>query len=294
MRTPSFFLACALAGAAVTGMVSAAHAASPEAVTIDTNFTVYTPPVRFDPYDRPRPPQDAAASVILMAGGNGLLSLDPTGAIINSTGDLLIRSAYLFLRGGLNVMMADTAPAHPNGIDLTFRLSPTHAAEIQGFINAAINRWGKPVWVVGTSSGGVSAVTAAGINPALSGLAGIALVSTFTIIPGNQTKFDLYLSQITVPVAIYYNELDHCPLSPRDGVLFGLIPKIKNESAFGIPGGHSVATDPCGAFSEHGAAGIETSVIINVIPYIKHFRERPRLVGPCMVQAERPPVCTIP
>jgi hypothetical protein len=65
----------------------------------------------------------------------------------------LIRSADLFLREGLNVMMADTRPAHPNGIGLTFRLSAMHAAEVQGFINAAITRWGKPVWVVGTSNG---------------------------------------------------------------------------------------------------------------------------------------------
>jgi hypothetical protein len=108
MRTLSFFLACALAGAAVTGIVSAAHAADPEAVTINTNFTVYTPPVRLG---NEGVQQNAWASVILMAGGNGLLSLDSTGTIINSTGDFLIRSAYLFLRGGLNVMMADTAPA---------------------------------------------------------------------------------------------------------------------------------------------------------------------------------------
>jgi hypothetical protein len=271
MRTLPFFLACALAGAAMTSMVSAAHAADAEAVTIDTNFTVYTPPVRLRNDDFV---QNAWASVILMAGGNGLLSLDSTGAIINSTGDFLIRSAYRFLRGGLNVMMADTAPAHPNGIDLTFRLSPTHAAEIQGFINAAINRWGKPVWVVGTSSGGVSAVTAGGINPALSGLAGIALFSTFTELSANQTKFDLYLSRITAPVAIFWNDHDHCAFSPPDRVAL-LLYQIKNNHSIGITGGRSVATDPCGAFSEHGSAGMETVVVDNVIGIIKHrFPER--------------------
>ena len=32
---------------------------------------------------------------------------------------------------------------------------------------------------------------------------------------------------------------------------------------------HSVATDPCGAFSEHGYAGIETEVVKGIAHFIK-------------------------
>src|SRR5690349_11136702 len=77
----------------------AARATDAEAVTVDTTFTVRTPPVRLD-----KPARPAHASVVLMTGGDGLLSLDATGTIINSTGNFLIRSADLFLRHGLNVM----------------------------------------------------------------------------------------------------------------------------------------------------------------------------------------------
>src|SRR5262250_1899897 len=97
------------------GAPLAAHANDAEAVTIDTTFTVKTPPVRLD-----KPAHRARASVVLMSGGNGLLSLDATGTITDSTGNFLIRSADLFLRHGLNVMMADTTPAHPNGITQGF------------------------------------------------------------------------------------------------------------------------------------------------------------------------------
>ena len=145
----------------------AARAADAEAVTVDTTFTVRTPPVRLD-----RPARSARASVVLMTGGDGLLSLDVTGTIIDSTGNFLIRSADLFLRYGLNVMMADAAPAHPGGLSAGTRLGATHAAELQGFINAALNRWGKPVWVVSTSNGSISTVTAAGFQPALAGAQG--------------------------------------------------------------------------------------------------------------------------
>ena len=122
----------------VCGAAAAARAADAEAVTVDTTFIVKTPPVRLD-----RPARPARASVILMTGGSGLLNLDATGTIINN-GNFLIRSADLFLHHGLNVMMADIASAHPTGIGQGFRLSATHAAELQGFINAALTRWGAP------------------------------------------------------------------------------------------------------------------------------------------------------
>jgi hypothetical protein len=42
------FLGCALAGSAGIGIASSARAADAEAVTIDTSFTVHTPPVRLE------------------------------------------------------------------------------------------------------------------------------------------------------------------------------------------------------------------------------------------------------
>ncbi len=269
------FLGYALAGSAAIGTASSARAADAEAVTIDTNFHVFTPPVRLD-----KPAKNAKASVILMTGGNGLLSLDMNGNIIDSTGNFLIRSANRFLEHGLNVMMADAAPAHANntppGIGLGFRLSATHANELQNFINAAITRWGKPVWVVGTSNGSVSAVTAAGFSPTLAGLSGVVLTSTVTDFsstmdpPGNQAKFELYVSRITVPTFVVWHQNDHCTFSPPSGsqTVFNTIPANNKASAV-FQGGHSVATDPCGAFSEHGYAGIERDVVKQIAEFIK-------------------------
>src|SRR5262249_22516949 len=127
LKKPAFILAALLAPAFCTA--PAARAADAEAVTIDTTFIVKTPPGRLD-----RPARPSRASVVLMAGNNGLLSLDATGTVIDLTGNFLIRSANLFLRHGLNVMMADSAPAHPNGLNMATRLSATHAAELQGFV----------------------------------------------------------------------------------------------------------------------------------------------------------------
>jgi hypothetical protein len=265
MQPVSFLVACTLVSGAASGVMSVARAGGPdaEAVTIDTNLTVYMPPVRLD-----KKAHNARASVILMAGGNGLLSLDSTGTIIDSTGNFLIRSANLFLEDGLNVMMADTAPLHPGGIELDFRLSPDHAMQIQGFINKAINLWGKPVWVVGTSNGSVSAVTAAASS--LSGLAGVVLTSTRTDLSANQTTFNMYVSQITGPAFVVWHKDDHCTVSSPAGsqALFTAIPS-HNKGSAAFQGGYSVATDPCGAFSEHGYAGIEDEVVKKIANFIK-------------------------
>jgi len=248
------------------GTAAAARAADAEAVTIDTTFTVKTPPVRLD-----RPARQARASVVLMTGGNGLLSLDASGTIIDSTGNFLIRSADLFLRHGLNVMMADALPAHPGGLTQANRLSAAHAAELQGFINAALNRWGKPVWVVGTSNGSISTVTAAGFQPALSGLSGVIITSPVTqLASANQPTFNVYASRITAPTQVVWHQDDHCASSPPAGsaALFALIPSgHKDSRAFAH--GHSVATDPCGAFSEHGYAGIEEQAVREIAEFIR-------------------------
>src|SRR5215470_2434894 len=210
-KSALIFGACV--GFAFCSAPPAARAADAEAVTIDTTFTVKTPPVRLD-----KPAREGRASVVLMTGGNGLLSLDPTGTIIDSTGNFLIRSADLFLRHGLNVMMADTTPAHPGGITPAIRLSPTHAAELQGFISAAVSRWNKPVWVVGTSNGSISTVTAAGFQPALAGLKGVVLTSSVTVLTaGTQPTFNLYVSRITVPALVVWHQDDHCSFSPPAG-----------------------------------------------------------------------------
>jgi len=244
----------------------AARAADAEAVTIDTTLIVKTPPVRLD-----KPAHAGRASVVLMTGGDGLLSLDATGTITASTGNFLIRSADLFLRHGLNVMMADAAPAHPTGLNVATRLSATHAAELQGFITAAVSRWNKPVWVVGTSNGSISTVTAGGFLPPLAGLSGVVLTSPVTnLAPVNQPTFNLYASRIVVPALVVWHQDDHCSFSPPDGsaALFVVIPSA-NKAARTFERGHSLAPDPCGAFSEHGYAGIEDKVVKEIAEFIR-------------------------
>jgi len=73
-----------------------------------------------------------------------------------------------------------------------------------------------------------------------------------------------------VPTLVVWHQDDHCTFSPPSGssMLFTAIPSSTKDSEV-FQGGHSVATDPCGAFSEHGYAGIEEDVVKEIADFIK-------------------------
>src|SRR5262249_1983966 len=107
--------------------------------------------------------------------------------------------------------------------------------------------------------------------PALSGLTGVVLTSPVTVLNvNNQPTFDLYKSRTTVPTQVVWHQDDHCQFSPPAGsaALFTAIPAAKKARET-FEGGHSVATDPCGAFSEHGYAGIEQKVVREIAEFVR-------------------------
>jgi hypothetical protein len=102
-------------------------------------------------------------------------------------------------------------------------------------------------------------------------LSGVVLTSPVTnLTVGTQPTFDLYASRITVPTLVVWHQEDHCSFSPPAGsaALFTVIPSAQKASRT-FERGHSVATDPCGAFSEHGYAGIEDKVVKDIAQFIR-------------------------
>jgi pimeloyl-ACP methyl ester carboxylesterase len=125
--------------------------------------------------------------------------------------------------------------------------------------------------VVGTSTGSISTVTAGGFQPALAGLRGVVITSPVTELPlADQPTFSLYASRITVPALVVWHRDDHCSVSPSAGSanLFTAIPSAEKAQRM-FEHGHSVATDPCGGFSEHGYAGIEEDVVEKIAEFIR-------------------------
>jgi pimeloyl-ACP methyl ester carboxylesterase len=73
-----------------------------------------------------------------------------------------------------------------------------------------------------------------------------------------------------VPTLVVWNQDDHCAASSPAGsaALFGAIPASTKASDV-LNGGHSVATDPCGAFSEHGYAGTAREAVKDIAQFIR-------------------------
>ena len=55
--------------------------------------------------------------------------------------------------------------------------------------------------------------------------------------------------------------------------MFAAIPSSRKDSHV-FAHAHSVATDPCGAFSEHGYAGIEEQVVKRIAEFIRGGHRR--------------------
>src|SRR5262245_65485090 len=130
------------------------HPPAPVEVTVRPGLTIKY--LALTPNIKPR------HAVILFAGGNGLLDLQPDGSIgTNLSGNFLVRSRDRFVTRGLFVAVVDT----PNqvAIDGNVRLSAQYAQDMAHVIAEVRNRIpdGGKVWLIGTSTGTISAASIA-------------------------------------------------------------------------------------------------------------------------------------
>ena len=228
------------------------------------------------PKNRPR---DA---VILFAGGNGLLNLQPNGSIGNLSGNFLVRSRDRFVQQNLFVAVVDT----PNqvAIDGNVRLSAQYAEDMSHVIADVRNRArGARVWLVGTSSGTISPASIAARLPRLTPSTsdnqrrpdGIVLTATqTTLVKGlcGRTVFNADLAAVNVPAFLAHHVADGCKCSPMSAAskvlaaLSGAPAKGSRKFSGGLP---PKSPDPCMAFTPHGFYGIEDSVVGAIADFIR-------------------------
>ncbi len=222
-------------------------------------------------------------AVILFAGGDGLLNLQPDGSIGTSlSGNFLVRSRFKFAQKNLFVAVVDT----PNqvAIDGNVRLSAQYADDMGDVIADVRGRIapGGKVWVVGTSSGTISAASIAARLPRISPPTkdnlrrpdGIILTSTqTTLVKGlcGRTVFNAKLTAVNVPALVASHVKDACKCSPPKtsakviAQLTGVPAKSLRLFSGGLP---PKSKDPCMAFTPHGFYGIEDAVVGLIAKYV--------------------------
>lgn len=217
-------------------------------------------------------PSTAKANIILLAGGRGVVKLSRTGEINAMKGNFLVRTRRLFADKGYLTALVDAPMDRRNKIGLLggFRTSAEHGDDLARVAARlhALNR--KPVIVIGTSRGSVSAA-----NLALRGAEGTvtAAVLTSSVVKDNakgRSIKALPLGRIEIPVLFVHNKGDGCHVTllkdvelvvramKKQGVRTDLIAVSSNKATSG----------PCKGRSPHGFLGIERQVVEKIAGWL--------------------------
>jgi predicted alpha/beta-hydrolase family hydrolase len=254
-------LALVLIGALVLGCAALAPAA-------DDIRTIPTRPGVTEAFILVRPSGAPVASVILFAGGNGLLALG--SGKLGLGGNFLVRNRARFASEGLLVAVVDTPSDHPSGLD-GFRTSAAHAEDIRALIAALKQEAPVPVWLIGTSMGTVSAANGAARLSA-DGPDGLVLTSTVTRAGRERPESvgDVRLGDVRVPTLIVHHKNDACrstPYADTPALLRDF--KVSRKELLAFDGGDPPQSGPCDARAAHGYFGIDAQVVTAIVAWIK-------------------------
>jgi len=186
-------------------------------------------------------PDAPAGSVILMPGGDGLISPGPNGEINRLLGNQLVRTRSAYLARDLAVLVADA------DIDLA------RAVQFMAQLKA-------PVTVVATSRGTIRAAVgiAHGAKPNA-----LVLTSGFLISEsgsGPNVASILGTPNALPPTLVIHHRDDACKFTQPAGVAPFIAWSAGRARAVWLSGGISVG-DPCEARAYHGFNGLDDEVV---------------------------------
>jgi hypothetical protein len=230
-------------------------------VALDTR-----PGVRVSYWWMERP--DAPAVLVLLTGGPGGIGMKNG---VPTSENFLIRSRDLFAAAGFDIAIVGKPTDHED-LDLAFRASADHVADLKRVVERVHTETGKPVWLVGTSRGTVSAAAAAiALGDAV---AGVVLTSSITQAKGPYAVEDLDLARIRVPVLVMHHKRDQCNATlPSDAGL--IVAGLKNapvKKLLMVDGGSGPHGDPCEPWHWHGYVGMEQEAVDAIAAFVKSPR----------------------
>ena len=226
--------------------------------------------------------KDAArAALVLLPGGGGYLDLDEMGCPRKLTGNSLVRIRGLLNSEGFVTALVDALSDRQGKEGLGgFRIHPDHATDIGNIIVDIRARTGKPVWLIGTSRGAISAVNSAARLSGVEAPDGLILTSPVT--SGReggykawvaQSVFSVDLEAIRIPVLVIAHTGDKCVRTSPD--LAGLIVEKTSgtsEKTVKVSGGPGwlgrVSVKACRGNSPHGFIGQDVKIGSDMVQFI--------------------------
>lgn len=203
--------------------------------------------------------EGAKATVLLFPGGGGGFGKIENGK--PSSNNFLVRSMAYFLANGFNVAIFGRS-GHGEALEYADRISEQHMADVRAVLEFAKTQASVPVWLVGTSTGTISA-TATAIKVHDPAIAGLVLTSSIVNFQKTGAVPTQDLAAITLPVLVLHHAKDACALCrPTDVpyILRGLKnARIKKEIM--VDGGANPTGEVCDALHWHGFIGMEKEAV---------------------------------
>ncbi|HSE01122.1 MAG TPA: alpha/beta hydrolase [Burkholderiales bacterium] len=204
------------------------------------------------------PAGKARAVAVLFPGGAGRVDLEREAArVLLDRGNYLVRSRRLFTGSGIVAAVMDAPSDHSSGMEDEFRLGAAHAEDVERVVADLQRRYpGLPVFLVGTSSGTISAASAA--RRLGSGIDGVVLSATVLVANRRRTGLSGFdFSTIAVPLLFVHHVEDGCNITPYSAAkrLADRYPVIS------VSGGPPTQSKPCEPMSAHGFLGREADTV---------------------------------
>jgi hypothetical protein len=221
------------------------------------------------------PPRgQAAAYALIFAGGHGKIRLDDNGTPRGLAGNFLIRSWVHLTNRGIGVVMVD-APSDQQGPEglWAVRLAQVHAADIGHVVRHLRQRFGRPVWLVGTSAGSLSVANGAARLTGAERPDGVVLTSSVTRTTRRirETSFNANLAAYAGAAFVAAHEGDTCIATPPADAprLLAALAAARPKRLRMFTGGAPPRSEPCEAASAHGFLGIEAEVMGAIADFIR-------------------------
>lgn len=216
----------------------------------------------------------AQANVILLAGGDGRILISSKGKIGRLHGNFLVRSRTLFAEKGFltAVMDAPSDRKKEPGLLGGFRTSPEHADDLAKAATELSALNGKPVIVVGTSRGTVSAAHFAALHKP--GTLHAAILTSSMVKRNRKGAWiqQVPLSQIAIPVLFVHNSHDNCKFTRLKDTK-PIIARMKQAGVktdlIVVASKKKTIANDCKGKTPHGFLGIEAQVVSKIAEWIR-------------------------
>lgn len=215
--------------------------------------------------------RDARATLVMLPGGTwNVGAIDPVSGMLDGS-NFFVRTIPLFLEQGFNVVTMFRPENSGNLQDSILRASKAHRMDVVALSNTA-QRLGKPVWMLGTSLGAISAVNAvtSGNEANVAGLVISAAVANKNAVQRAST-LDFPLEEIRLPVYVSGHEKDQCETTPPSTTreIAKRLTGSKNVVLKMTQSGSNPTGNPCGPTHWHGYINAEAEVVKQMAEFIR-------------------------